>query len=279
MADESVLVFDIEARYGFLKVPEVTRATISFPFTRTSIVGIIASILGLERNSYWNANDPLANAKIALEIKKPIKFSSLTFNYVHTKAKVSIGGISLYMSSGSERGFVTAVKLNLLRDVHYRIYFQSKEEKLQSQLREFLENQWCTYPPYLGHANLLADIIYLGEYPLEELKSNTAEVSTVIPVSILAPSFLKIFGNELAVVYDIPIRTKVIGTEVTSTVTDNFIISESEAPLKITIDQNSKIYTVKMNDNKTNIVFMPIKDKDYSADVQKMKELMESAVR
>jgi len=253
----SVLVFDIEARYGFLKVPEVTRATLSFPFTRTSMVGIIAAILGLERNSYWDENNTLANARIALELVKPIKRSSLTFNYVHTKSTVKLGNISSYLPKGDERGFVTAVKLDLLRDVHYRIYFNTDDQDLHGQLKEYLEKNWSTFAPYLGHANLLVDITYLGEFPLAELKENTAEVSTVIPVSIIDPSFFKIFDSDMLIVYDIPIRSILVASEVTRVVTENFIINDLSKSFKIVVKQNSKIYSVKIKDNVKNIVFMP----------------------
>ncbi len=53
MTLDKVLVFNIEAQFGFFRIAETTRATISFPFTRTSIIGVIGAMLGQEKNSYW----------------------------------------------------------------------------------------------------------------------------------------------------------------------------------------------------------------------------------
>jgi CRISPR-associated protein Cas5 subtype I-B len=261
MSPEKVLVFDVIGQFRFLKTAEGTRATLSFPFTRTSIIGLIAAILGRDRNTYWSDDDPLANSKIALQFIKSNKHSSLTLNYMHTRERVSIGRgrtISTFLSKGKSRGFVTAVKLDLIRDIHYRIYFSSDNADLYNKIKKYLENNWSFYPPYLGHANLLVDIIYVGEFKLTKIDNKKAKVYSVIPTSILDSNFSEIMENHLAMVTHIPIRSEIVEDEVIGTITENFIIPDGDdKSIEIAVKSDENIYQIEIEDVEKNIVFIP----------------------
>jgi len=276
MQTGSVLIFDIKGNFGFFKTAEVTRATLSFPFTPTSIIGIIAAILGEKRNFYWADNHPLANAKIAIQlINKPQKntfqHSPLTVNYVHTKYPITIGGssrtIKTYLSDAKKRGFVTDVRLDLIRNIHYRIFYKKPEKKeyltIYSELKKYLQKNWAYYPPYLGHANLLAEIDYIGEFSLEKLKEKKAKISTVIPCSIIAEEIKDFLNRKVSVYIDIPISMNVKNNKVLNVETENFIVpQEKNEKIEILIKPEHNIYAVAikkdvLNDN-VNIVFIPL---------------------
>ncbi|MBD3352803.1 MAG: type I-B CRISPR-associated protein Cas5 [Candidatus Lokiarchaeota archaeon] len=265
MTAESVLVFDVTGEFGFFRVPESTRSTLSFPFTRTAILGIIAAILGYDRNSYWEENNPLANAQIGLEIIKPLAHTSLTVNYLQTKSTLNIGGrSSLYtlLPTGTYRGFVTAVRLDLLRDVHYRVYFNSNDDTLKSHLKEYLENNWTEFPPYLGHANLLADIIYIGDFPYTIVNSKKASINSVVPGSYvdINKKELPLF-NLATIITGIPIRYRVKNHEIIQAINENFIIPSRDATsVSLNLKEEYNLYEVqteKQQGKNKVIVFMP----------------------
>lgn len=275
----SVLIFDIKGSFGFFKTAEVTRATLSFPFTRTSIIGIIAAILGEERNSYWEENHPLANAEIAIQLlttsqRNSFQHSPLTVNYVHTKYPINIGGssgtIKTYLSNAKKRGFVTDVRLDMIRNIHYRIFFKKFEKSeylaFYDKLKKYLEKNWAYYPPYLGHANLLAEIDFIGEYYLEELKDKEASISTVVPSSIIAEEFKDFIHRKISVYSDIPISMDIKNNKVLNVLTENFIVpSEETGKVDLLIKPEYEIYEVDFKDERTstnisdkvNIVFIP----------------------
>ncbi|MHA1284188.1 MAG: CRISPR-associated protein [Promethearchaeota archaeon] len=262
MAERKLLIFDIKGDYGYFKIPETTRSPISFPFTRTSIIGVIGAILGVPRNSYWLNDNPLANSKIALELMNNIKHTSITINYTHTKNIISVGKLKTMITNYSKkgfRGFVTDVKLDLIKDIHYRIYFTTENSVLYKNLKYALENSEFQYPPYLGHAFLLADIEYLGEfsYKLSNIKK---EIDTVIGVSQIDPNFLSAVNTKLTIIPNIPIRMvkSEKKNEISQTITEHFIIGDpNEKPWKILINDNTEIYEVNINDNTIRITFMP----------------------
>ncbi len=260
------MVFDIEAQYGFFRIAETTRATISFPFTRTSIIGVIGAILGYEKNTYWVDGNPLANAGIALELVNPIRHTALTVNYTHTKDTISAGKINFLLPQGPGphfRGFVTDVRLDLIQEIHYLVYFQTSDGDLYSQVKQALKESQFIYPPYLGHANLLADIGFVGEFSINPIESLIAECDTVVAASQLSPDFFSLANSKLTFVGDIPVRMFTNNGKISAVATENFFIpelprTEGKEKLKIQVlsDQILKRVNLKQTDEKI-IVFMP----------------------
>lgn len=276
MTNESALIFDIEAPFGFFKISEVTRATVSYPFTRTALIGLIGAILGRERNKYWMEKDPLSEALIALELINPLKHMALMVNYGHTKYTVNVARkLSTYLPSQSGKsfvGFVTNVRLDYLRDVHYRIYFTTEDDELYKDLKTRLINLEFEYPPYLGHANLLADIIYLGESRIKETKTNLSKIDSVIAVDYIDLEYLKMLDSRLIIVMDIPIKMYFNENKVVKVDQTGFLLPiKPGEPIAVKIKPTTKIYDVKFPDYTTDIklwvsnrekriAFMPIRN-------------------
>lgn len=265
MPAESVLIFTIEGKFAFFRAKEVTRATLSFPFTRVAIVGLIGAILGYERNSYWENNHPLGNSSIAIEIQNTIQHLGFTVNYTHTKTpiKLSKGKIDTFLPSGPKsgfRGFVTDVRLDMIYNLKMQIYFKSENEELYQTLKKSLEKRHFVYPPYLGHANLLADITYKGEYKIKEIKDSIIDINTVIGISCLSDEFANISNPKLTIIPNIPIASVISNEKMVNSISESFVIStDPAAPIKVKLKSSEKSYSVKLSDDETkNIVFCPI---------------------
>ncbi|MHA1380949.1 MAG: CRISPR-associated protein Cas5 [Candidatus Helarchaeota archaeon] len=261
MSDDSVLVFDVKGDFGFFRIPETTRAPVSYPFTRTSIVGIIGAIIGLKRNSYWSNNNPLANSNIAIELMNDIIHSTLMINYTHTRNTISVQNIQTSITSWSSdfRGFVTAVRLDTLRNIHYRIYFQAKND-LYNRVKKAIKNSEFVYPPYLGHANLFADIEYIGEYPLLN-NDDREKIDTVIASSQLDSNFYQTLKTKLTFIPNIPIRMlkKVESDQLLSNMTtETFLMGAiKDKPWHVLINKDTKIFKVDIDGKIYRICFMP----------------------
>ncbi|MHA1228741.1 MAG: CRISPR-associated protein Cas5, partial [Candidatus Hodarchaeales archaeon] len=165
-----ILIFDIEAEYAHFRSFETTRGNISYPFPpRTAIIGLIAGILGIPRNTYWESGHPLRKTKLAIEVVKPIKRYGLKVNYTRTRESTSLGSgtnrVVFHFPNKpihpESRGYITQVRLDLLKDVYYRVYCNFKDP-LFTKFVEAVKNHHYIYPPYLGHANLLARVSYIS---------------------------------------------------------------------------------------------------------------------
>lgn len=258
MPNESTLIFDIEAPFGFFKISEVTRATVSYPFTRTALIGLIGAILGRERNKYWIEEDPLSEALIALELINPLKHIAIMVNYSHTKYTVNVARrLSTYLPSQSGKdftGFVTNVRLDYLRDVHYRVYFKTEDNILYKELKKRLIDFEFDFPPYLGHANLLADIIYLGESLIKKSNTNLSKVNSVVAVNYIDPEYLKLLDSRLTIVMDIPIKMYFSKNKVVKVDRTGFLLPiQPGEPITVKISPSTSLYEVDYPDCSTDI--------------------------
>lgn len=209
-----VVVFDVKGPFAHFRAYDTTRRNMTYPFPpKTSIVGLIAGILGLPRNDYWK-NNSLKDASISIQLLNPIWRSKITVNYLQLKYPISLSaGVKIYMAkdpleikSKDQRGFNAPVSLNILRNVKYRIFFYSEDNELRDELiRRLEENRYC-YPPYLGHANMLAQILYVGKLELISLDQGIHEVVSIIPVSSLDQTKISLDSLGYSILFNVPCK-------------------------------------------------------------------------
>ena len=271
-------VFEISGEYAHFKVPESTRGNFTFPLPpRTALMGLIAGLLGIQRNSYWQESQEFHSAKIAVEILNTVLKDSLKVNYTQTKTITSLRKIGAPITllipkdpgSPKSRGFISQFKLDLLRDVKYRIYVNIDNEELHNQLVKRLKEKKYVYPPYLGHANFFANINYLGNYTAEYLAEGEYIINGLIAASALKDeSDLLYQSGGLAVVFNVPMVMKAIEDEKIDddfpktfsckiARLENIILQvESEQQLKMKLRENSA-FSITINKQKKNLVLLP----------------------
>ena len=180
-----LLVFDLHGGFAYFKSPEGSRSNYSFPFPpKTALVGLMAGIMGEVRNAYWE-NPSYRDMKIGVQILKTPRTMGIKMNYWRSKTTVNVKKVGNFILPGSDaksRGYTTQVKFDFLQNVEYRIYV-SCEQELWDKLSKRIKERRYVFPPYLGHANLLAEIEFVGVVDAEEITEGDF-VSTV-PVSAL----------------------------------------------------------------------------------------------
>lgn len=175
---KNALVFDIWANHAYFRKGYTATSTISYPFpSRTTISGIIAAILGLERDSYYDLFNE-NNSKISIAILNPIKKFRMNLNYINTKE----GWI---LSDINKQGKRTQVRAEFLKDVKYRIYVCLKDEKKMKELFDLISNHKSVYTPFLGVSECIANFKLVGDglFSIEELFVNNEGISikSVVP--------------------------------------------------------------------------------------------------
>lgn len=169
-----LLAFDIWGDYGYFRRGYTSTSTITFPFpSRTTISGLIAGILGLEKDSYYDIFNE-DNSKIGLRILNPIKKININLNYINTKE-----GFLLSDIKSNPR---VQVQAEFLKDVKYRIYISLEDTKLMEELFSNLSEHKSVYTPCLGISECIANfkLAYDDIYDLNVLNDDNVDINSII---------------------------------------------------------------------------------------------------
>jgi CRISPR-associated protein Cas5h len=275
MSDE-VLVFELSGRYAHFKVPETTRGAMSFPFPpRTALLGLLAGILGIERSSYWKEDSSLRKARIALEVLGPLQMYPMKVNYTQTKSDFVLGlpaGLRILIPSDpltpGRRGFTTQYRLDMLRDPAYRVFVAIDDENLFQRLVSSIREHKYVYSPYLGHANLLAEVKFVGVYPFKALSSGPHKVTGLVPLSIVEIDSGSFVSGDFHIVHGVPMSMRVKeeipsldGRYITLTEPESiesvaFQVEGIQAPLTVQSSRPEAIVEVALEDATKRVVFL-----------------------
>ncbi len=180
------LVFDLKGPLAHFRTFYTNSSSVSYSFPpRTVLIGIIASILGYERDTYYEVLSP-DNCKLSVSLITPVRKFIQTVNYIRTKPdEDGFGSFKKTIQTYLERSIITyqvgiefVVPVN--GEIRYRVYFTSGDSELYAKLKNFLEKGKTYYPIYLGLTELLAEFEYMGEFPVSKPLENKG-VKSVIP--------------------------------------------------------------------------------------------------
>ncbi len=176
-----IVVFDVQGFMAHFRrfYSSVTALTYHFP-PRNTVVGILASILGYERDSYYEAFSR-ESSRVAVALRSPVRKVMLPTSYLDTDS------ISLRTLRGIHGTVPTSIEYLLAvpphESVSYRIFVTHSDRSMLNQLRRRLAERRFAYPVSLGSANCLADarLVFAGEAVIEEGEGEEYPISTVIP--------------------------------------------------------------------------------------------------
>lgn len=170
-----VLAFDIWGDYAYFRRGYTATSTISYPFpSRTTIAGLIAGILGYDRDSYYELFSD-KNSKLGINILNPIKKTRLNLNYINTK-------LGFLLSDIKGQGKRTQIQAEFLKDVKYRIYVSLDDEKIMNDLYFLLNEHKSIYTPYLGISECLANfkLVNDGFFNVREQNGENINIDSII---------------------------------------------------------------------------------------------------
>ncbi|KYD32442.1 type I-B CRISPR-associated protein Cas5b [Parageobacillus toebii] len=154
-----MLIFDLIGKMGHFRKIDTNSSSLSYAFPpRTTIVGMIAGILGMERDSYYEVFSP-DQCQIAISVRTPIRKVMQTVNYMFVKSKAHLnnsGGhtqipLEFVLSGGEEA------------NLRYRIYFSHSDRSVYESVKERIQSGRYVYPPYLGLSELLGQLQWVAE--------------------------------------------------------------------------------------------------------------------
>lgn len=165
---------------------------------RTTIVGIVAGLLGYERDSYYEKFS-LDRCHIAIASCEPIKKNMQKMNYLMIESLNDLNGSQEYHSQ-------TPVELVIPQDirkgyVNYKVWFHHEDEKIMTSLETLLKNNDPCYTSLgscmsLGSAFNLGWIQYDGVFVAQAvINTSEQEILSAIPVDIIKELKISSFGS------------------------------------------------------------------------------------
>jgi len=178
-----VLVFDILGKMAHFRQYYTNSSSLSYFFPpRTTIFGMVAGILGLPRDSYYELFSQ-DKARVALSIRSPLRKKIQTINYVWAEKPAQFN-LSAGQHTQIPLEFVLPYDYREL--VVYRLFLWHGDEQLFSRLKEMVSKERVCFPLYLGISECLAHLSFvgLGEAEREEFDGEV-EISSVVGAEYL----------------------------------------------------------------------------------------------
>jgi CRISPR-associated protein Cas5h len=176
-SNNEVLVFDLMGDYAHFRKTYTTASQLTYGIPpRTTLGGMIAGILGLERDSYY----PLfqeGNSIFSLALMKPIKKQKINLNLLKTKDETL--GLIDPTKTPPKRIERIQVPFEMVKDPHYRVFTWFSDNRKFEELESYLKEHKSVYTPYLGISELLGDFKFIGKAEMEK-REGKANIDSII---------------------------------------------------------------------------------------------------
>lgn len=175
-----VLVFDLIGKVAHFRKFYTNSSSLSYYFPpRTTLAGIIAAMLGFQRDSYYEDFDE--NAFISVEIKTPLRKKTNVVNYLFVTSPSEVTG----KRGGTQVPLEFVLPVRGFDNLIYRVFFHHENDRIYQSLRSVLQAGSYKFPIYLGITEMPAHYIFVGEYEVEKIENNTEEVTSVLRTDYL----------------------------------------------------------------------------------------------
>lgn len=157
---------------------------------RTTVAGLVAAMLGIGRDEYYDLFAPDASA-VAIEPVKEVRTMNMPMNTLSTakesmKTLNSRGSLSISFPDSTENR--QQHNYEVLVEPSYRIDLWLDDDETYTRLRETLEEGKSHYVPSLGLSEYLAEVEYHGEFDVKDGASDeVVEVSSTVPSDSIIP--------------------------------------------------------------------------------------------
>lgn len=182
---ETCIGFDVAADYAHFRRVGNNSAKPSYLIPpRTTVAGLLAGIMGMPRNSYYELFAPDSSV-IAVVPKSVPHTYTMGITTVNTKADGAIQYLpeeKHYSKSAEMLTPKSYVKYDRQRDTYemlvdpvYRVYVALSDEDIHTELRERLEHSRYHYSPSLGLSECIAEIHSVDTHTVERKQVETVD--------------------------------------------------------------------------------------------------------
>lgn len=185
MVDE-ILVFDISGKFAHFRkfYTNVSSLTYFIP-PKTTIAGLLASILEIGRNEYYEMFSD-ENFKISISVLSPLKKHMENINYMREKDK------------GGRKPTQYELLMSEKNHIKYRLFFWHKDKELMKKIKHKLKDEKTGFGTYLGQKQFLCNIKFVAHInkEIKHLSNFEGTIDTFSEVNNILGSPKKVEENE-----------------------------------------------------------------------------------
>ncbi|MCS7113798.1 MAG: type I-B CRISPR-associated protein Cas5b [Nitrososphaerota archaeon] len=246
-----LIVFDVKCFFAHFRKHFSTTSSLSYSFPpRTTIAGMMAAILGYDRNAYYPVFSS-EKCRVALQVKTPVRRITNTVNYLMTDKPVTLSKLRGIGGQAQVHMEMLVSDSREMRQLSYRIFFNHEDDDLLKKVLERIKCRRFVYPPSLGTANNIAELEYVDFVNAEVYRPNVeVEAFTVIPVSVIK-RILPQYDRRILVEELVPAEfaeDRELRRE------ENYVYEWEGKPLKVVVD--GEVFSCVLNGEKVAGVFM-----------------------
>ncbi len=174
-----LLVFDIKGPMAHFRKFYTNSSSLTYDFPpRTVVTGIVASILGMKRDSYYTKLSSV-NCHIAIQILTRTRKLTQTVNYIFVKNRPA-------EVTGSH-GKPTQIPLEFLlpepgeRTLSFRVFFNHTDQKIMQNLKSCITENRYYFPVYLGITECIGYVEYVNN--IEGIPVRPQKPKNIITIS------------------------------------------------------------------------------------------------
>lgn len=252
-----MIVFDVMSKFASFKKFYTNSSSMSYIFPpRTTLEGIIASIMGYDFDSYYERFN-FKNSLISVSLKSSIRTYIGTLNYIR------IIDFGAYNNMFKKKGYgYTQIPFEILlpedfsKNIVFRIYFKS-EDPIMNELEERIKNKKPVYPISLGNANMLGTINFIANAEISKINDENKFISVV------SPSPLK-YINSICMADDIHIQRDIFPVSFDNNrypQTMEYVFEREGKQYRIKTDKT--VLNIRYNNINENILFPEVASNEF----------------
>lgn len=189
------LIFDITGEFAHFRKFNTTSSPLTYLIpTRTAVAGLLGAVVGLGREEFYEYF-LREKAGIAIQAKNKLTKQGYAFNLINTKEG---------MNRIKNR---TQVKFEFVAQPCYRVFFTHTDPSIYDDIKSRIQTKRFFFQPYLGLAQLTADLVYIDEVESEE------KISGGFVEIISAVNLKKCTGNKIEIDPDLKYSSAIMPIE------------------------------------------------------------------
>lgn len=178
-APDCIAVFEISGKMAHFRKFHTNSSSLTYLLPpRTTQSGIVAAILGLERDSYYEELGP-QRSWLTVSLRTRVRTVMQTMNNLFVKSPSDFSGVSGHTQVPTE------LVVPLARDgtITYRVYFSHLDNAVVNELADRVSRSEPAYPISLGTGPMLASLNRVAVLRAEQIERIPAgeDISVVTP--------------------------------------------------------------------------------------------------
>lgn len=196
---DRILVIDLKGAMAHFRAFYTNSSSLTYSFPpRTVVTGILAGIIGLPRDSYYDTFSS-SSCRLGISILSPFRKIMNTINYSYMKSPTHF---VIPQGQHLQVQFETLIpaKISALwGELVYRIYFWHSDKSIMDDIKDRTQHKRYKYPPFMGISEYTAELEFVEEIKKEQIQEirsdDYEEFDTVLNADLLVEYGLEFKNN------------------------------------------------------------------------------------